>query len=136
MSITVNTLIEGLCGHLNCSQRVLAGLLGVEAHSLTYNKEKSIEESSGKTVRRLAILYILVFQELHALRPQLIFELLNNHVFEDLQGRTDSVASALQQDKYGPETLFNILQMAKNNLEETNRLAHPELSEMKRLVSA
>lgn len=136
MSITVNSLIEGLCERLECSQRVLAGLLGVEPHSLSYNKDKLISESSGKTVRRLAILYIIVVQELHSVRPQTVFELLNAHVFEDLEGRSDSVASALQQDKYEAETLLNILQIAKSNLEETNRTAHPELKEVRALVSA
>ena len=99
-------VIRYLSDKLSCSRRVLASLVGID--------ESDLETHGGS---RLEILFRLFNQAgLAQYRAENIHKILNFHVFEDLNGNVDSVASSIQQDKYEYDVLKNILFLAQNEL--------------------
>src|SRR5665213_1869658 len=110
MTSTKN-IIDQICETLDCSQRVVAGILDLSPHTLSGNREKPLDELTPRTKDRLSALYMIV-REFRSHRPDIIYKILHMHVFEDINGNADSVVSALHQDKYEFETLANIARMA------------------------
>lgn len=105
-------LTQRICETLACSQRVVANLLGLEPHTLSNNQDKTLEELTPRTRQRLYALYYIVVSKLGLYRESAIFEVIQSHVFPDLEERMDSVVSALQQDKYPLETLIHIMELS------------------------
>lgn len=119
-------LIVRICETLDCSQRVAAGLMGLEPHTLSKNQDKSLDDLTPRTRQRLTGLYYVVVSKLGILRPEAIYEIIQAHVFPDLQDRMDSVISALQQDKYPVETLSHIAELSMKKYQE--KIAKKDLS--------
>ncbi|MGK5082684.1 hypothetical protein WDW37_05205 [Bdellovibrionota bacterium FG-1] len=122
---TASQLIQSICETLDCPQRVIANLMGLEPHTLSKNQNKSIEELTPRTRQRLTGLYYVVVSKLGILRPQAIYAIIQTHVFPDLQDRMDSVVSALQQDKYPIETLSHIAELSLKKYQE--KIAEKEI---------
>ena len=101
---------------LDCPQRVVANLLGLEAHTLSNNREKPVSELTPRTGERIVALYHLVVNRYGRggmdLRGQAILEILQAQVFPDIHDHYDSVVSALHQDKYPLETLLHIADLS------------------------
>jgi hypothetical protein len=121
-------MIEGIASTLNCSHRVVANLMGVTPHTLSNNREKLLSELTPRTSNRLLSLYQIIVVRLGLYRPEMVYDILNLHVFADRKGRKDSVVSALQQDKYESEMLEQIAVLALNQYEEKRRKQLIELS--------
>ena len=97
---------------LNVSNRALASLLNMDPHTLIENKRKNWTELTPKTKKKFFVTCSLVNKEFRLLRQDAILEILNEHVFEDVDGFKDSVLSALESDKYNEETILNIGKLA------------------------
>ncbi len=115
---TAGQLIQRICATLDCSQRVAANLMGLEPHTLSKNQEKQLDDLTPRTRQRLTGLYYVAVSKLGILRPEAIYEVIQAHVFPDLQDRMDSVISALQQDKYPIETLAHIAELSLKKYQE------------------
>lgn len=99
---------------LDISNRALASLLNMDPHTLIENKKKNWDDLTPKTKRKFWITCTLVNKEFRLLRGSKIIEILNEHVYEDMDGFKDSVLSALESDKYNEETILNIGKLAHN----------------------
>jgi hypothetical protein len=124
-------VIEEIAQTLNCSQRVVANLMGVTPHTLSNNRDKPLSELTPRTLNRLLPLYRIVVDMLGTHRPEMIYDVLNLHVFADRKGRKDSVVSALQQEKYESEMLEQIAALALTQYEEKRRAKLIELPDVK-----
>lgn len=124
-------VIDEVAQTLNCSHRVVANLMGVTPHTLSNNRDKKLSELTPRTLNRLLALYRIVVDRLGTHRSEMIYEVLNLHVFEDRKGRKDSVVSALQQDKYEAEMLEQIAGLALKQYEEKRRATLIELPDVK-----
>ncbi len=99
--------LDELLQKLNCSKSVLANLLSID------------ESQVSETHDRVEVLYELTKYD-HC-PSSTLHEVLNAHVFEDLEGNMDSVLSALQQNKYELATLANIKKIAETQVSESRR---------------
>ncbi len=97
---------------LEISNRALASLLNMDPHTLLENKKKNWAELTPTTKRKFWVTCTLVNKEFRLLRGSKIIEILNEHVFEDVDGFKDSVLSAIESDKYTEETILNIGRIA------------------------
>lgn len=110
----VRNLVEELSMVLNCTNRAIAALIGVNESSISSNLDKQLEEVvTHKTGRRIAALFLVVeyFVKIGA-KSETIFEALNTPVYEDLKGNLDSVRSAISSDKY-TSSINVLIQMGK-----------------------
>lgn len=112
----IRDYISGIRTGLGCSQRIVANLLGVDPHTISNNNERLISEVTDRLRARIEALYYVVVKHLATVSPSARYHIINAHVAKDLEGNVDSVVSALQQDKYGLETLCHIATMAWNAL--------------------
>lgn len=124
-------VIEEIAQTLNCSQKVVAGLMGLTPHTLSNNRNKPLTELTPRTLNRLLPLYRIVVDILGTHRPEMIYEILNLHIFADRKGRKDSVVSALQQEKYESEMLEQIATLALKQYEEKRRAKLIDLPDVK-----
>ncbi len=124
-------VIEEIAQTLNCSQKVVANLMGLTPHTLSNNRDKPLNELTPRTLNRLLPLYRIVVDMLGTHRPEMIYEILNLHIFADRKGRKDSVVSALQQEKYESEMLEQIAALALKQYEEKRRTKLIELPDVK-----
>jgi len=124
-------VIDEVAQTLNCSHRMVANLMGVTPHTLSNNRDKKLSELTPRTLNRLLVLYRIVVDMFGTHRSEMIYEILNLHVFEDRKGRKDSVVSALQQDKYESEMLEQIANLALKQYEEKRRAKLIELPDVK-----
>ena len=102
-------IVKQIADTLDCSNRVIANLMGVSPHTLSNNREKTVDALTPRTSVRLKNLYRIVVDILGTHRSEMIYEVINLHAFTDRKGRKDSVVSALQQDKYELEMLEHIV---------------------------
>lgn len=109
--VKTSAVIDWLTEVLNCPQHKIARLMGVTPHTLSNNRDQILEELTPRTRKRLATLFQVV-RHLGPLRSDALLAILQRHVFEDEEGRRDSVVSALQQDKYPLEILIQIAETA------------------------
>jgi uncharacterized protein with PIN domain len=98
--------VETLLRKFNCSPRVLANLLAISEFEIS------------DIHPRVEILYQLIKDDERAANE--LHGILNQHVFEDLEGKTDSVLSAIQQDKYELDTLKHIKKVAEQSASVKN----------------
>ncbi len=115
---TARQLIQGISETLDCSQRVVANLLGLEPHTLSNNQEKALEDLTPRTRNRLTSLYYIIVTKLSPFRSQAIYDIIQAHVYPDLDDRMDSVISALQQDKYPLEVLVQMTDISLKGYQE------------------
>jgi hypothetical protein len=98
--------VETLLRKFNCSPRVLVNLLAISEFEIS------------DIHPRVEILYQLIKDDERAANQ--LHGILNQHVFEDLEGKTDSVLSAIQQDKYELDTLKHIKKVAEQSASVMN----------------
>ena len=125
---TVDTLLNYLKEQLNCNQKIIAKFTGLNESTLSANSEKTIEEvATKKAGKRLLALYMVVHHFVDkGISPVVIKESINEFVFEDLEGNSDSVVSAILSDKYPLAVLVNIAELGfqqyKNKLSARDEL--------------
>ena len=123
--VLVRTIIDTLTKRLDCSGRRLAHILGLNKNTLSNNADRTIEELSPNTQKKIMSLYALIFEELPALTPDAIHMILSAHVYKNYTGETDSVISSIQQNKYELDTLRFIVQTARAQHEYRLRTESP-----------
>jgi hypothetical protein len=111
----VDILIENLKTALNCPQKTIAKLIDVPEYS-------QIDQLSDLFRKKLSQLYDIVLRfACMGLKYEVIFEILEAHVYEDYLGRLDSVSSAISQQKYSGDTLKEIADRAYNRNQESQQ---------------
>jgi phytoene/squalene synthetase len=121
-------LIDRIVETLGTSQYNVARLLNVDPHTLSNNRETTVDELTPKTKKKLISLYQMV-REISSLRDEVIMAILQRHVFEDEDGRKDSVISAIQQDKYDLDILQQILETAQVQVQKQQLKKYPDVSD-------
>lgn len=111
-AVKASVLIDHLKRVLDCPQHRLARYVGVTPLTLSHNRDNPLEEMTPRTRSRLGMLYKVV-RHLGPLRPDALNAILQQHVFEDEDGKRDSVVSAIQQNKYELNILIQIAEKAK-----------------------
>ena len=100
-------------------------LLGLTAQTISNNLERPVEELTPRTrdrLRALSAIAVSIFgRGGRDLRREAILEIIQAQVFRDLQGRMDSVISALHQDKYPIETLIQIAEISYRLYQDKNQ---------------
>jgi hypothetical protein len=121
---------------LELSHRGLARLIKVDVHTITENKEKSWDELTPMTRKKLGAICFLTTQKFELFKASIIFEILNLHVFKDIDGKRYSVLTAMSSDKFDSEGIVQVGLMAEQAYREKQQRKSPELSELSRVVSA
>lgn len=121
-------IIDALIEMLDCPQRKVALLCGLDPHTLSSNRPEFLRSLTPRTRNRLTTLYSVVLT-IGPLRPEIMLSSLERHTYQDHKGRMDSVASALQQDKYDLELLILIAEKAKKELTAEWTSSYPKLTE-------
>ncbi|PWU19946.1 MAG: hypothetical protein C5B49_05110 [Bdellovibrio sp.] len=121
-------LIDMLMETLEVSQHKIARLLDVDPHTLSNNRTEWIETLTPKTKKKLLSLYEVV-RELGTLKSEALLDVLQRHVFEDENGRKDSVVSAIQADKYSFDTLRQIAALARETQHQHHLSQYPDVSD-------
>jgi hypothetical protein len=126
--IRAGKLIDHLMSVLDCPQHRVARLMGVIPHTLSNNRNEWLSELSPRTQARLTQLYQVV-RFLGPLRSEALLAILQLQVFEDEEGRRDSVISALQQDKYPLELLIQIAELGVKKYSSQWNLNSPDITD-------
>lgn len=120
-SIRLSDILTELKEVTNLSQRGVARLLRMDKNTLSNNLEKSLEDMTPQSKQKIGFLYSLVDKSLRGYQFEATHEILNAYVFKSYTGETDSIASALQQNKFDLETLFHIMDIAKQEYSHRHR---------------
>ena len=124
----VGEYLAAVTNKLNISERALASLLNMDAHTLGHNnRSKTIGDLTPKTRKKLGVLFHLVLEEFAMTDPAYVIEIFNEHVFENVDGFKESVISAIESNDYDIETVLDIGRMAFKQYEEKIRKGMPEL---------
>ena len=123
--VIVKTIIDKLTEKMEISERRLSNLLGVNKNTLTNNADKTIGELTPITRQKIVSLSALVLNRIPAYSPEAIYMILNAHVYKNHTGETDSIISAIQQNKFEYETLNYMLITARNECEDRLRSESP-----------
>lgn len=126
MNIKAGLLIDAITDTLEASQRFVANLLNMDPHTLSNNRDILVESLTPITRTKIVSLYKIVIEN-GGLKSELLRDLLQRHVFEDEDGRKDSVVSAIQQGKYSIETLREIAAFSLAELRKQQLLKYPEV---------
>jgi len=126
--VLASELIDKLIAALACPQYKVARLMGLDPHTLSNVRDQRVAELTPRTRTRLATLFQVV-RTLGPLPSDALLDILQRHVFEDEAGRRDSVASALQQEKYPLEVLFQIADTARREFSAQWVSAMPDLTD-------
>lgn len=118
--VLVKDIVNRLTKTMDCSERRLSNFLGMDKNTLSNNASNKIEELTPITRRKILSLSLLVLDRIPAYSPEAIYQILNAHVYKSHSGETDSIISAIQQDKFEYETLNYMLETARKDYE--NRL--------------
>ena len=136
--VKISQILEVMKKALACRQKLIAKYSGLNESTISSVTEKTIGEAvSNKSGRRLVALYYVINSLAgKGLSPEGIKESINEFVFEDLDGFSDSVVSALLEDKYKLNVLLKIADMGYDQYRA--KLAKRDLifSDVKDLVLA
>lgn len=121
---------------MNLSNRGLAKLLNIDVHTITENKSKDWAELTPKTYKKIGAICTLVNQDYQLLRSQVILEVLNQHVFKDIDGKRYSVLSAINSDKFDLEGVIEIGKLALATYREKQLKLAPSVPSLPHVVSA
>lgn len=133
--LKAQTLIKNLTGVLDCTQRKLALLTGLDPHTLSNNQDHLLKDLTPRTRGRLVNLWNIILK-IGPLRADRMIATLERHTFKDHKGRMDSVVSAIQQDKYDLEMLIFIAEKAKKEIEKEWVSSYPAIAELDSSVRA
>lgn len=106
--------------HINVSDKFICELIGITPASLSSQKQEPISENArNKVCRRLMNLYIVThYFAQHGLDSGVILSCVRTPSYQDLQDNFYSVSTAIQQDKYDPETLLEIGKLAYEDFQQ------------------
>lgn len=112
--IKLGTLTEYITSHLDISDRFLCNLIGITPASLSNQKDVALETiTKNKVGRRVTQFYVVVHHfTLQGMSKEVTIDCIRMPAFQDLKDNFDSVATAIQQDKYEVEVLLEISKMA------------------------
>ena len=116
MEITNRKLIDYICNSIDCSQKLIASLIGVSESTLSDNAKKSVVETlSKKTGKRLLHLFVVVASLVEeGLSPKAIYNILIMPSYRDLEGVPRSISILITE---GKESLNFIIEVAKKSKE-------------------
>jgi len=121
----LSEIIDYITGKLRCSRRSLAILINIDKNTITNNADKTLQELTLETGKKIGSLYYILNRYLPAHDSDAIHKVLKAHVYKNYTGETDSVISSIQQSKYELETLGYIVQTARDEYEEQLREESP-----------
>ena len=116
MEITNRKLIDYICNSIDCSQKLIASLIGVSESTLSDNAKKSVVETlSKKTGKRLLHLFVVVASLVEeGLSPKAIYNILIMPSYRDLEGVPRSISILITE---GKESLNFIIEVVKKSKE-------------------
>lgn len=116
-TVTVKNIIDFLTEHLDCTQKTISTLIGVNEATLSSNIEKEIAEVATKKTgkRLLALVGVVKYLVEQGLSHSAIMEILIIPAFKDHEGRSDSLKSIFMSEKYNLEfdMLMVVTQLAQ-----------------------
>lgn len=121
---------------MDLSNRALARLIKVDVHTITENKNKEWEELTPNTFKKLGAICFLVTQEYNLYRAAVILEILNLHVFKDVDDKKYSVLTALMSEKYDFESVVSIGKLAEKSYKEKQLKSAPSVPSLSNAISA
>ena len=110
-TVTVKNIIDFLVEHLDCTQKTISTLIGVNEATISSNLDRELDEVATKKTgkRLLALAKIIQFLGEQGLSHSAIMEILITPAFRDHSGRMDSLKSILMTEKYNLEIEMLIL---------------------------
>ena len=133
MNIRTGQLIDTVTNTLEVSQRVIANLLNMDPHTFSNNRDTLIDQLTPKTKTKIVSIYQVVIEN-GGLRSELLMDMLQRHIFEDEDGRKDSIVSAIQEGKYSLETLREIAALALDEQRKQQMKKYPDVSALPKVV--
>lgn len=120
----IKELIIFLTDYLDCSQKTISSLIGINEATLSTNLDKSVEElANKKTGRRLIALVALVNKlSSQGLSNKAAMEIMTLPSYKDFKGNVDSIKSSLVTDKYELDMLLMILDLSYKDYVRRNEL--------------
>jgi hypothetical protein len=121
---------------MNLSNRGLARLIGIDVHTITENKAKQWQELTPNTYKKLGAMCSLVTKEYGLYRSSVIIEILNLHIFKDVDDKKYSVLTALNSEKFDFDGVISIGKMAQKSYIEKSLKFAPDVPKSTNVISA
>lgn len=129
--VRVEVLLKSLTEMLECPQKTIARLIHLHEHTFSNNKGKSLASASESTRWKMTQLYNVVREyACQGLKPEVIFTILQDHVYPDRRDRLDSVSSAISQEKYDEGILLEIAANAHKRYQVNEKIKIEALEPM------
>ena len=128
--------IEKTLEIMELSNRALARLIHVDVHTITENKDKEWNDLTPTTLKKLGAICFLVTREYNLYKSSVIFEILNQHVFKDIDNKKYSVLTALSSEKFDLEGVISVGKMAKQFYIEKQLKSAPSVPVLPNAISA
>jgi hypothetical protein len=123
----IGTAIDKTLETMELSNRGLARLIKVDVHTITDNRNKQWNDLTPNTYKKLGAICHLVTQDFSFYRASVIIEILNQHVFKDVDNKKYSVLTALNSDKFDLEAVVEIGKMAQKFYFEKSMKSAPSV---------
>lgn len=120
---------------MGLSNRALARLIKVDVHTITDKRDKRWEALTPNTLKKLGGICFLA-REFRLYCPSVILEILNQHVFKDIDNKRYSVLTAMTSDKFDYEAVVSIGKMARDAYSEKTLKSAPSVPPLPNAVSA
>jgi hypothetical protein len=121
---------------MELSNRGLARLIKIDVHTITENKGKEWADLTPNTLKKLGAVCSLVTQEYNLYRAAVIIEILNQHIFKDVDGKKYSVLTALNSEKFDLDGVVSIGRMAQKFYIEKQLKSAPSVPPLPDAISA
>lgn len=111
----VSNIVDRICSYLECTQKMVASLIGITESTLSQNLKISTDDILiVKTNKRLEKLFAVTINlESMGLSSKAAFEIITNPCHKDFKGNFYSIQTAIIADKLDIETILVILEDAK-----------------------
>ena len=121
---------------MELSNRALARLIKVDVHTIIENRDKSWEELTPITLKKLGGICFLVTQDFNLYRPAVILEILNLHAFKDIDGKKYSVLTAMNSENFDYEGVVALGRIAQKLYAEKQLKSSPSVPPLPDAISA
>lgn len=132
----IGSAIDKTLEIMELSNRGLARLIKVDVHTITDNRDKLWEELTPNTLKKLGAICILITVEYNLYRASVILEILNQHIFKDVDGKKYSVLTAMNSEKFDLEGVVSIGKMAQQFYKEKQLKSAPSVPPLPDAISA
>lgn len=132
----IGSAIDKTLEIMQLSNRGLARLINVDVHTITDNREKKWEELTPNTHKKLGAICILITAEYNLYRASVILEILNQHIFKDVDGKKYSVLTAIGSEKFDLEAVVSIGKMAQEFYKKKQLKLAPSVPTLPNAISA